>query len=47
MEMRVSSRVVVCPVLLMILLPAFVFAALTQSCRSWMNGFIFADSNTQ
>jgi CarboxypepD_reg-like domain len=47
MEMRVSSRVVVCPVLLMIFLPAFVFAVLTQSGRSWMNGFIFADSNTQ
>ena len=47
MEMRVSSRVVVCPVLLMILLPAFVFAVLPQSGRSWMNGFIFADSNTE
>ena len=47
MEMRVTSRVIVCPALLMILLPAFVFAVLTQSGRSWMNGFIFADSNTQ
>jgi CarboxypepD_reg-like domain len=47
MEMRVSPRVIVCPVLLMILLPAFVFAVLPQSGRSWMNGFIFADSNTQ
>jgi len=47
MAMRVSLRVVVCPVLLMILLPAFVFAVLTQSGRSWMNGFVFADSNTQ
>src|SRR5262245_56041929 len=47
MEIRVYSRVVVRPVLLMILLPACVFAVFTQSGRSWMNGFIFADSNTQ
>ena len=47
MAMRVSLRVVVCPVLLIILLPAFVFAVFAQSGRSWMNGFIFADSNTQ
>ena len=47
MEMRVSLRVVVCPVLLIVLLPAFVFAVFAQSGRSWMNGFIFADSNTQ
>ena len=47
MEIRVSSRAILCPVLLMILSPAFVFAVLTQSGRSWMNGFVFADSNTQ
>jgi len=47
MEMRVSLRVVVCPVLLIVLLPAFVFAVFAQSGRSWMNGFVFADSNTQ
>ena len=47
MEMRVSLRVVVCPVLLTILWPAFVFAVFAQSGRSWMNGFVFADSNTQ
>ena len=47
MEIRVSSRAILYPVLLMILSPAFVFAVLTQSGRSWMNGFVFADSNTQ
>src|SRR5262245_53326493 len=47
MEMRVSSKGLVGPLLLMILLPAFVFAVRTQSGRSWMKGFIFADSNTK